>query len=640
MGLDTIVAGLLLVAAGVPLIWRHRHSPLRLALLAAVVVGAVTGATLWSSRQHGARKERLAESARPIEVVSDGYVSSDSCRACHPAQYDSWHRSYHRTMTQLASDESVRAPFDGESLWADEGEYRFYREGEQYRVEMPSPDWRGPAEERPRVSRRIVMLTGSHHYQVFWHPGTAPRAVWALPFVWVIEEQRWIPRGAAFLGPEEKTKHILGVWNNSCIKCHSTHGRPGAVEGGGFETEVAEIGISCEACHGPAQEHVARHRAPLTRWRQRASDEADPSIINPAKLDHASSSEICGQCHGVWRHTDTADWRDWMREGLKYRPGDALASTVELVKFDDQTDLRGPQAMDKQFWRDGMVRVSGREYSGMVESACFESGELSCGSCHRMHQSPGDRRDAATWANDQLAEEALGDGSCLDCHATMKDDLSAHTHHPTGSSGSRCYNCHMPHTTYGLLKGIRSHRIDSPTVTASLRTGRPNACNQCHLDKPLGWTAERLEQWYGIETGPIPPQHQQLSAAAVWALSGDAGQRALMAWSFGWPAARQASGGGWTTPYLIQLLDDPYQAVRVIAQRSLQHEEQFARFHYDPFAPPEKRRLLVGQLLNSWRPEDGLLLAPSTLITPSGVDRRRFDALLAMRDDRVVELHE
>jgi len=222
----------------------------------------------------------------------------------------------------------------------------------------------------------------------------------------------------------------------------------------------------------------------------------------------------------------------------------------------------------------------------------------------------------------------------------MGSDLSAHTHHPAGSSGSRCYNCHMPHTTYGLLKGIRSHRIDSPTVTASLRTGRPNACNQCHLDKPLSWTAEQLEQWYGIETGPIPRQHQQISAAAVWALSGDAGQRALMAWSFGWPAARQASGAGWTTPYLIQLLDDPYQAVRVIAQRSLRHEERFTRFQYDPFAPPAQRRLLVSQLLNSWTPEDHSSIAPSTLITPSGVERERFDALLGMRDDRVVELHE
>ena len=45
-------------------------------------------------------------------------------------------------------------------------------------------------------------------------------------------------------------------------------------------------------------------------------------------------------------------------------------------------------------------------------------------------------------------------------HAAPK--LTAHTHHVDGSSGSNCLNCHMPHTTYGVLKAIRSHEISSP----------------------------------------------------------------------------------------------------------------------------------------------------------------------------------
>jgi len=54
----------------------------------------------------------------------------------------------------------------------------------------------------------------------------------------------------------------------------------------------------------------------------------------------------------------------------------------------------------------------------------------------------------------------------------------------------------MPHTSYGLLKGIRSHQINSPTVKASLATGRPNACNLCHLDKTLAWSGQKLNEWY------------------------------------------------------------------------------------------------------------------------------------------------
>ena len=50
---------------------------------------------------------------RPIQVPGDGYVSSETCRACHPSQYASWHGSYHRTMTQIATPETIAASFDG-----------------------------------------------------------------------------------------------------------------------------------------------------------------------------------------------------------------------------------------------------------------------------------------------------------------------------------------------------------------------------------------------------------------------------------------------------------------------------------------------------------------------------------------------
>jgi hypothetical protein len=37
---------------------------------------------------------------RPIEVPGDGYATSQTCKACHPGQYETWHGSYHRTMTR------------------------------------------------------------------------------------------------------------------------------------------------------------------------------------------------------------------------------------------------------------------------------------------------------------------------------------------------------------------------------------------------------------------------------------------------------------------------------------------------------------------------------------------------------------
>src|SRR5688572_9409285 len=41
----------------------------------------------------------------------EGYVGSKACQDCHKDQFSTWHRTYHRTMTQIASKESVQADF-------------------------------------------------------------------------------------------------------------------------------------------------------------------------------------------------------------------------------------------------------------------------------------------------------------------------------------------------------------------------------------------------------------------------------------------------------------------------------------------------------------------------------------------------
>ena len=653
MSIEGALFGLLVAAACLPAVSAMRRKwP---GVVGCVVLGllAAPAASMWTDRKADDTRDRVALDERPIEVRQDGYVSSDTCKPCHPGPYTTWHASFHRTMTQFATPETVAAPFAGEELIDESGMYRLQRSGDEFRVEMPDPAWRGDPAARPRVSKRIVMITGSHHYQVYWFPSGNTRVVWVLPFIWMIEEQRWITRGAAFLGPAERTKHILGVWNNSCIKCHSTRGRPGPDASGGMDTRVAEIGIACEACHGPAEEHVRLHRDPRARYRLHASGQADPSIVNPARLSHTASAQVCGQCHGVWRHDGDEGWRDWMTNGLRYRPGDDLEERVLVLRFDRTVDLPRMREfeestpsyrMERQFWRDGQVRVSGREYNGLLDTPCYQKGRLTCVSCHRLHRDEQDPRTIEEWRNDLLGASMEEDEACLDCHASYANDVRSHTHHEPGSSGSLCYNCHMPYTTYGLLKAIRSHEIDSPTVSASLRSGRPNACNQCHLNETLAWTARYLDQWYEMPSPRLPPLHREVAASVVWSLSGDAGQRALMAWSMGWPAAREISKSGWMAPYLAQLLDDPYEAVRLMAHRSLRTLPGYEDFDYDFLAPPTERAAARLRALELWRhlpgkpDDDG---AAAVLVDDRGVLREDlFYPLLARRDERVVELHE
>jgi predicted CXXCH cytochrome family protein len=283
-----------------------------------------------------------------------------------------------------------------------------------------------------------------------------------------------------------------------------------------------------------------------------------------------------------------------------------------------------------------MVRVSGREHSAMVESACFTSFELSCLSCHSMHSSSPD---------DQLAHGMETNRACLQCHGeySSADRLRAHTHHAPNSSGSECYNCHMPHTTYGLLKAIRSHHIDSPNVQSSISTGRPNACNLCHLDQSLGFAATHLHEWYEQPLPTLDEDLQDISAAVLWALRGDAGQRALVAWHMGWPAATQTSGNDWIAPYLAHLLNDPYPAVRYIAQRSLRQLPSFESFRYDFIASPHQLIEYSNAAKSHWTQQTHARDSSreSVLINADGwIQSETFNRLAGQRDDRLMDLRE
>jgi hypothetical protein len=259
-----------------------------------------------------------------------------------------------------------------------------------------------------------------------------------------------------------------------------------------------------------------------------------------------------------------------------------------------------------------------------------------------MHQAVDDERDMRHWTDDQLHPGMHRSTACIECHQQFRDrsSLQAHTHHEATSVGSNCYNCHMSYTTYGLLKAIRSHEIDSPSVQASLETGRPNACNQCHLDKTLQWTAQHLADWYGTAQPELSDEERTIAASVLWILRGDAGQRALMAWSYGWSDAQVASKTEWMAPYLAQLLDDPYAAVRMIAARTLRALSGFERLSYDYVGPSAHRTAARRQVLEAWlrvprsRHAEVLIDAQGRLMS------EEFERLWSQRNDRPMVLVE
>lgn len=624
------------------------RAALGLAGLCLAMVG--TGFALWPTDG----KSEL-ETSLPTVRRDRGYVSSDACRSCHPGAYHAWRDSYHSTMTQAATPETVLADWEGPVPTNRGHKIVLERRGREFWAELPDPLWssdRSPQrpEDPPRIWARVVMTTGSHHLQNYWLRRPRTGAVYRdshdngalvqLPLVWIIDEKRWAPGQDSFLTPPSSEPEPPLVWNTSCHLCHSVAASPGFDEVS-FDTTAVELGIACESCHGPGQPHIEHHQAPWTRYLAYFSTAADPMIENAAQLAKDRSVEACGQCHSFGRVVDIPKWK---REGVGYRPGDPLEKAVSMLRFSN--DPQEPHLLDQladepnalvgRFWRDGTIRVAGREMNGIAESACFERGELTCLSCHSMHgyESP----------DDQLVEGGRGNGPCLNCHVAYAGDVAQHTRHATGSAGSVCANCHMPHTTYGLFKAIRSHRIDNPSAANSARTGRPNACNLCHLDRSLAWADAELQRGWGVAPANLTGSEESIAASVRWALSGDAAQRAITAWHLGWEPARAASGANWAPLYLAQLLSDPYAAVRRVARRSLQSQPGFETFEFDYLADPETLTQKSREAWERWRrasdPKAREPRAALLLDSRNQVDDAAFSRLLEQRDHTPLRIIE
>ena len=591
-----------------------------------------------------------APANRPIKVPADGYVSSDSCRACHPGNYASWHDSYHRTMTQVADPANIPAAMDRLERSFDGWDYRVeLREGKYFVRKRNQADaargWLDP--------QQIVLLTGSHHLKIFWLETGAGRTLVQFPFAYLVKEQLWAPVVQTFLlPPDAKNFYAAGEWNGACMDCHVTQGRSRFVEGDKFDSLVSEFGIACESCHSEGAEHIARNRNPLRRYALHLGDQRDATIANPGRMKAAEAALACGQCHSVWAFNNMADKIAWNQAGGKFRPGqsDLQQRFVVQPNTPDHAEQKrmihdtNPHFMGDRFWGDGMIRVTGRELNGVLASPCAKGGEFSCLSCHEMHPKNLSAVEAKAWTSDQLKRGMDGDAACLQCHAKMKTEIVAHSHHAADSAGSRCQNCHMPHTTYGLLRGIRSHQVSSPTVAESQQHGRPNACNLCHLDKPLAWTADKLTAWYRQPLPALSADDREVAAGVRWLLSGDAGQRALVAWGMGWTPAQQAAGRDWLYPYLSATLSDPYAAVRFNAWQSLRTLPGFEGWVFDYTVDEARQKTAATAAYQQWWSQvrrAGAIYPPGATLDADGSFRQKiYQRLLSQRDHRKIFLAE
>jgi Cytochrome c3 len=165
-----------------------------------------------------------------------------------------------------------------------------------------------------------------------------------------------------------------------CFACHST----GAVRGDKLELDRLIPGVTCEACHGPGERHIAAVKAKNFK---------DLQIFNPGKLDGFDlGQEFCGACHQSFDTVMQMPDRGGINN-LRFQPYRILSSRSHFTN-----DRR-----------------------------------MSCVACHNPHEKT--RHEAAYY-----------DSKCLACHVSSPSEAKTLTHPAPACPVSRqqCVTCHMP----------------------------------------------------------------------------------------------------------------------------------------------------------------------------------------------------
>lgn len=413
-----------------------------------------------------------------------GYVGSKTCADCHGAVAQAWSPSHHALAWQKPTDSTILGDFKDAHIEHNGVTSRFFRRGDKFFIETDGPDGKLKDYE-------VQSVAGIEPLQQYLLE-TKPGQLQTLDLSWDNTAKRWY-----HLYPDQNQKggdglHWTGPyknWSARCAECHAT----GFVKNYRSETRSyastqAEIGVGCEACHGPGEAHVAWAKDPDAKASENKSGLSKTGLTIAFSPDQAETEiQQCAACHS--------------RRGPF---GDQ--SPVPGTPFHDAYRLA--LLRDGLYHADGSIQDEVYVYGSFLQSKMYAKG-VRCSDCHDPHQAK---------------LKATGNSVCTQCHSpagndrfpTLKkasyDDPAHHFHEP-GSPGAQCKSCHMIERVYMGIDGRRDHSFRVPRPDLSEETGAPNACTDCHSDENAAWAAAEIKRRYP-DSKHRGPHFSQVFAAA------------------------------------------------------------------------------------------------------------------------------
>ena len=404
---------------------------------------------------------------------------------------------------QAASDRTVQGNFAGATFRYGRVESKFFERDGKFFVHTDGPN--GGV-----VDYAIAYTFGVDPLQQYLIPFPDGR-LQALSIAWDTRPardggQRWFHLYPGGKVDHRDPLHWTGPaqnWNFMCGECHVTGFEKNYdAHANRYQTRWSELGVGCEACHGPGSSHIEWANA-----RTRGTNSAGVNKGLVAKLDERSGVhwtrapdrdtatrsvarteqreiDVCAQCHA--RRAPIA---------AGYAPGKRFL------------DYYVPALLTPGlYYADGRQRDEVYIWGSFLQSRMYAAG-VTCSDCHEPHGGK---------------VRLQGNALCGQCHDLAKFDSNAHHHHANGSAGALCVSCHMPTNTYMQIDPRRDHGLRPPRPDLSIASDVPNACNACHRDRDAQWAAAEVKALWGDN----PDRLHRYSSAFIAA---DAGQPASAA---------------------------------------------------------------------------------------------------------------
>ncbi len=423
---------------------------------------------------------RTALERQKAETASGAcFVGRNACIECHKIEDDLWVGSHHDLAMDRATDSTVLGDFN-DCEFSHRGKvHRMFRRDSLFYVHTEGPTGRFE-------DFQVAYTFGYTPLQQYLVPFDGGR-LQCLPIAWDTEKSRWFHLGDTVYDGEDlgpgNWLYWTGQaqnWNGMCADCHSTNLKKNYDPlTRSYSTTWSEIDVSCEACHGPASDHIIWASLPEG---SRPLDVNTGLTVRTSGLTNEELLSVCARCHS--RRAIMGDYENDNSDLLNYMIPMLISPPL--------------------YYADGQILDEVYEFGSFTQSRMYEK-EVMCSDCHDSHS-----------ATTKEPDNRL----CLQCHRPDIYDTPRHHFHKMDpgtdalrlinrgepeyveGTGAQCVNCHMTGRYYMGNDYRRDHsfRIPRPDLTMSI--GTPNACNDCHKDKTTAWSLSYIEKWYGERRRP------------------------------------------------------------------------------------------------------------------------------------------